>query len=441
MARIETDKVLLETYSYDATGREQLPKGVAFPESEEEVREIVSLCRTKNLKITPRGAGTGFAGGSVPSPNSIVVSTERMDKIVDIDDKNLLALVEPGVVTAHLQKTASEFGLMYPPDPSSLESCTVGGNVATNAGGPKAVKYGVTADYVTGLSAVIGTSEVYQDLSPVRKNVVGLNVTPLFVGSEGTLGIITKVLLKLVPKPETRKLLLAHFRNLEDAGQAVWDIMKSPATPSALEIMDSTSIECVRKYRKLDIPKDIEGILLIELDGTKREVKESIDKIKEILKRYNASLEIASNQKEEDHIWSLRRAISPSLMEIAPTKINEDVTVPVSELSNALRAYKNVGKKYGLPVVCFGHAGDGNIHVNIMTDRNDPKLWKRGIKAAREIFIITVALNGVLSGEHGIGLAKKPYLGLQINEEQRNLYKRIKLCFDPDMILNPKKKF
>ena len=427
-------------YSYDATGSVCIPEGVVFPIDTEEVKEAVIHCRTKKIPLIPRGAGTGFVGGSIPVEGGIVLSTEKMKKILDIDTKNMVALVEPGVITAELQRAAEKFGLTYPPDPSSLESCTIGGNVATNAGGPKAVKYGVTGDYVAGLQVVLGTGEIYEELERVRKKVVGLNLVPLFVGSEGTLGVITKVLLKLVPKPEAKSTILIVFRSLEKAGEAVVELLRIRHLPSALEIMDTTSITCVKKYGKIDLPQKTEAVLLAEAEGTERETKDTVKKIKEIARRFKAQVKIAQTEEESQRIWRIRRAISPSLMNIAPTKINEDITVPVSKLAEALSGFKKISEKYGIPIVSFGHAGDGNIHVNIMTDREDPKLWERALQATKEVFLLTVSLGGVLSGEHGIGLSKKPYLGIQLPPHQRIIYRRIKNSLDPDNILNPGKK-
>ncbi len=435
------DDAVRECYSFDATGARCLPEAVAFLEGTEDAVELVRLCRREGLCIVPRGAGTGFVGGSVPSRGCVVASLERMNSILDVDTKNQVALVEPGVVTARLQEAVRGFGLMYPPDPSSLESCTVGGNVATNAGGPRAVKYGVTADYVKGVEAVLGTGEVFCQLERVRKCVVGLNLVPLFVGSEGTLGIITRVLLRLVPLPEMTLTFLLCFSSLEDAGVAVERIMASGILPCALEIMDITSIECVRKYRSVDVPGGIEALLIVELDGFEDEVKRAKDALLNLVSDLCREVVEAGDEEDVERIWAVRRAISPSLMEIAPTKINEDVTVPVSRLAEALSAYREVGRRYGLPVVCFGHAGDGNIHVNIMTDRDDEVLWRKALDATRDIFMSTVALGGVLSGEHGVGLSKRPYLGFQMETRSLDIYRRVKSALDPEGIMNPGKKF
>ncbi len=431
------DEAIREAYSYDATGMRGLPEGVFFPKSVEEVKEAVLYCRSKDLKVVPRGGGTGFVGGSVPLKGSVVVSLEKMRNVLDVDDKNMVVVVEPGVITAELQRTVKKFGLMYPPDPSSLESCTIGGNVATNAGGPRAVKYGVTADYVKGLEVVLGTGEIYSNMARVKKKVVGLNITPVFVGSEGTLGIVTKVLLKLVPLPETASFMLVAFKKLEDAGDAISKVMSLSFSPSALEIMDITSIRCVRKYKSIDVPEWAEAVILVEVDGFEEGVKRQVDVLKGLFAEYKAEI----MESEEEKVWAARRAISPSLMSIAPTKINEDVTVPVSRLADALKGYRTVSERYGIPIVCFGHAGDGNIHVNIMTDKDDPVMWEKALKATKEVFIITVALGGVLSGEHGIGLTKRPYLGLQVPSSHLDLYRRLKAAFDPDNIMNPGKKF
>ena len=437
--KLKEQEAIIHSYSFDATGKSILPRAVAFLEDIRDARELILFARSKKIPIVPRGAGTGFAAGCVPTEDAIVATTEKMAKIIDIDTQNMVALVEPGVVTAELQKAAEEFGLMYPPDPSSLETCTIGGNIATNAGGPKAVKYGVTSDYVIGVEAVLGTGEIYSQIARVKKNVTGYRIHQLLVGSEGTLGIITKALLKLVPKPEAKATFLFAFRTLREAGEAVQEILKN-LKPSVLEIMDSTSIGCVKRYRNISLPEGTEAVLLVELDGTETEVRGQEQKLLKIVQTFKAEVQRAQNDGEIESIWKVRRAISPSLLNIAPTKINEDITVPVSRLAEALEAFRNVGRKYGLPVVSFGHAGDGNIHVNIMTDKNDPLLWAKALKATKEIFMITVSLGGVLSGEHGIGTTKREFLPLQMPNQQLLIYRRLKHAFDPDNIMNPGKK-
>ena len=437
--KLKEQEAIIHSYSFDATGKSIPPRAVAFLEDTRDARELILFARSRKIPIVPRGAGTGFAAGCVPTEDAIVATTEKMAKIIDIDTQNMVALVEPGVVTAELQKAAEEFGLMYPPDPSSLETCTIGGNIATNAGGPKAVKYGVTSDYVVGVEAVLGTGEIYSQIARVKKNVTGYRIHQLLVGSEGTLGIITKALLKLVPKPEAKATFLFAFRTLREAGEAVQEILKN-LKPSVLEIMDSTSIGCVKRYRNISLPEGTEAVLLVELDGTETEVRGQEQKLLKIVQTFKAEVQRAQNDGEIESIWKVRRAISPSLLNIAPTKINEDITVPVSRLAEALEAFRNVGRKYGLPVVSFGHAGDGNIHVNIMTDKNDPLLWAKALKATKEIFMITVSLGGVLSGEHGIGTTKREFLPLQMPNQQLLIYRRLKHAFDPDNIMNPGKK-
>ena len=437
--KIEKSPNIIKCYSFDATGITFEPEGVVFAETEKDIIEVVEYCIKNKKSIIPRGAGSGFTAGCVPVRGGIVLSLEKMDKILDIDTKNMVAVAEPGVITANLQRSVESFNLYYPPDPSSLEFSTIGGNVAENAGGPKAIKYGVTANYVMGIRAVIGTAEVIDTTRKVRKNVVGYNITPLFVGSEGTLGVISKVLLRLIPLPEERMTILSFFKDIYQAGQTVVDIMNSGIVPSAIEIMDIASIECVKRYKSIDIPKSVEGVLIIELDGRKQEVKKEASLVKKICRNNKAFVKVAKDEKEREDIWQIRRAISPSLFHIAPTKINEDVCVPVSEIPRALKRFLEIGKKYGVPVVCFGHAGDGNIHVNVMTDEKNSTLMEKAKLAVREIFITTVELEGVLSGEHGIGYTKSKFLPIQTKKADLHLWRRVKKAFDPENIFNPGK--
>ncbi len=433
--KIEKDPTVREAYSFDATGICGKPEGVVFVEKIDEVIEIVEFANREKKIIVPRGGGTGFVGGTVPPDNSIVVSLERMDRIIDIDEKNMFVEVEAGVVTGNLNKTLEGIGYFYPPDPSSLNSCTIGGNIATNAGGPRAVKYGVTKNYVYGLEAVLGNGSVYRDIRRVRKRSVGYNITDIFVGSEGTLGIVVRALLRIIKKPEKRVLVLSAFKDIYLAGKRVVEIIREIAGVSTLEIMDITSIMAVKKFRSIDLPDYVEAVLMIEIDGYEPNVNIEIEKLKSILK--DSEIIIAENKEEEEKIWEIRRAISPSLMEIAPKKINEDVTVPIVYLADALVSFKRLGEKYGIPVVSFGHAGDGNIHVNVMIDDQDEKQLKNSKKLVFEIFSETVRLGGVLSGEHGIGITKKPYLPLQVDSGTIKLWRELKKSFDPNFILNP----
>ncbi len=437
--KIEKNQCVIKSYSFDATGMVFEPEGVIFAENEGDVVEAIRYCLKNKKPLIPRGAGSGFTGGSLPVRGGIVLSLERLNRIIDIDTKNMMVEVEAGVITAELKKSVESFGFYYPPDPSSLEFSTIGGNIAENAGGPRAVKYGVTGDYVLGIKAVLGTAEVINTARRLKKNVVGYNITPLFVGSEGTLGVITRALLKIIPQPEKRVLILSYFADLTEAGKTVTDIISSGRVPSALEIMDRSSVECVKRYKAFDIPEGIEAILLIEVDGTRDQVKKSINAIVKICKMHKGKVKIAESDEEKEEIWALRRAISPSLLHIAPTKINEDVVVPIDRMAEALKAFREIGKAYGVPVVCFGHAGDGNIHVNVMTDEQDERLFEQAKKAVKEIFITTISLGGSLSGEHGIGISKEEFLPIQVKKSEIHLWRKIKKIFDPENIINPGK--
>lgn len=426
-------------YAYDATIEEYIPDLVAFPESPEEVAKIMKIAWEEGTPVIPRGAGSGFTGGSLALRGGVVVSTERMNKILEVDQENLNVLVEPGVVTGDLQMEMEKLGLFYPPDPASLSFCTIGGNVAENAGGPRAVKYGVTRDYVLGIEAVLPNGETIMTGRRVVKDVVGYDLTRLLVGSEGTLAFFTRILLRLIPLPEATGTMVANFESRERAGEAVAAIIQSRITPTALEFVDKGALEAVKRYTDVPTGDDVQALLLIEVDGEECTVSRLLEKIAEVCEKMGAKTKVARNASEAEELWRTRRAISPSLVHVAPTKINEDIVVPRSELSKALASIEALEEKYELPIICFGHAGDGNIHVNIMTDRRDPIKWERGQQALRELFQITVDLGGTLSGEHGVGITKAPFLHLELSPKVMELQREIKRVFDPKNILNPGK--
>jgi len=426
-------------YAYDATRKEYLPDAVVFVESAQDVINLMQIANEEKVPVIPRGAGSGFTGGSLAIKGGIVASTERMNRILEIDEKNLTSLVEPGVITGDLHKEVKKIGLFYPPDPSSLDFCTIGGNVAENAGGPKAVKYGVTKDYVLGIEAVLPTGKLITTGRKVIKDVVGYDLTRLFVGSEGTLAFFTKILLRLIPLPESTKTMLSCFKSRKSAAEAVAAILKARVLPSAIEFIDKGALEAVAKYKRIFLKQKAEAVLLIEVDGDEGSVSKLLEKIGDICEKIGGKNELAKDEIEADRLWEIRRAISPSLVHIAPTKINEDIVVPRSELPKALDKIEELEEKYKLPIICFGHAGDGNIHVNIMTDEKDPLKWDNAQKALKEIFQITVDLGGSISGEHGVGITKAPFIHLELSPEVIELQKKIKKIFDPENILNPGK--
>ncbi len=426
-------------YSFDATQEEYLPQVVTFPQNTQQVQELMRLAWEEEIPIIPRGAGSGFTGGSLPVKGGMVVSTERLNRILEIDEENLTVLVEPGVVTAKLQQAAEALGLFYPPDPASMEFCTIGGNVAENAGGPRAVKYGVTRDYVLGIEAVLPGGGMIITGRKVMKDVVGYDLTRLLVGSEGTLAFFTKILLKLLPLPPTTGTLLALFSSREQAGDAVAAIIRSRILPTAIEFIDRGALEAVRRYAGIDIDAQAQGVLLIEVDGEEDVVMHLLEGVARVCEQVGGITRVAKDQAEAQELWRARRAISPSLVHVAPTKINEDIVVPRSLLPQALARIEALEGRYGLPIICYGHAGDGNIHVNVMTDRRDPEKWSKAQEAVRDIFAITVELGGTLSGEHGVGITKVPYLSMELSPRVMQLFKGIKGIFDPKNLLNPGK--
>jgi len=429
-------------YSYDATGTMFLPEAVAFPVNAEEIRRTVLLANEHRFPVIPRGAGSGFSGGSVPVHGGLVLSLERMDRILSIDTENLVAVVEPGVVTETLKEEARKRGLFYPPDPASFKFCTIGGNIAECAGGMGAVKYGVTRDYVLGLEAVLGTGELVRTGVSTVKGVVGYDLTRMLVGSEGTLGIVTKAVLKLIPLPEAVATILAFFRSNHDGSSAVVGIIGERITPCALEMMDRTAIDCVRETVDLHVPGEAGCALLIEVDGPRESVPAEADKVERACRRFGA-IEVgrAADAEGRERLWTLRRSISPSLRKVNPVKINEDIVVPRSRLPEMMAFLADLASRKNLKIVNFGHAGDGNVHVNVMISGTDEEERRRADEAVYEIFRKTVELGGTISGEHGVGIAKAPFLEMEVGPLGVSVMKRLKKCFDPNGILNPGKIF
>ena len=428
-------------YSYDATGQTFLPDGVVFPGSVGEVSSILRLASKHSLPIVPRGAGSGFTGGSLPVKGGLVLSTERMTRILEVDRENLLCVVEPGVVTWDLQEEVEAMGLFYPPDPSSLKFSTIGGNIAECAGGPRGLKYGVTRDYVLGLEVVLPDGEVINTGGRTLKGVVGYDLTRLFVGSEGTLGMVTKAVLKLLPLPQTARTILALFSDMAEAARTISAIIASGILPAALEFIDRECIRCVSDYREMGI-SGADAILLIEVDGAEAVVEKESLHIERICRdRGSQDVRVAGDRKGRKRLWEARRAISPSLRRLNPHKINEDVVVPRTRIPDLVAGVREIGGRYGIKTACFGHGGDGNIHVNLMIDRAIPGEAERAERAVREIFDLTLRLGGTISGEHGIGTTKAPYLRMEVGEREMALMRAIKEAFDPKGIMNPGKIF
>jgi glycolate oxidase len=432
----------LSAFSHDATNQEFMPDAVAFPKDADQISKILQLADAEGFPVIPRGAGSGMSGGALAIEGGLVLSTDKLQRILLIDEENLLTKVEPGVVTARLQKEVEKHGLFYPPDPASLEVSTIGGNVAECAGGPRAVKYGVTRDYVMGLKAVLPTGEIITTGVETAKGVVGYDLTRLLVGSEGTLAIITEITLRLLPAPEMKQTMLILFSDIGAAARCVSQIIKEKVIPTTIEFMDSASVDCVRDQVPFGLPTGESTLLLIELDGHKDGIDRDRRRIEALCRQVaNVELRLAKDEGEAAELWKARRNLSASLPRLGPHKINQDVVVPRSRLADFIGALSEIGRKYALPIPSFGHAGDGNIHVNIMFNKDDGDEAERAHQALQEILRLTLDLRGTLSGEHGVGISKKPYIGMELAPPALELMKRIKKAFDPNGILNPGKIF
>jgi glycolate oxidase len=442
-----TDAEVLKNYSHDETeDLSFIPSLVLKPNSTDEVSEIMKYCFEHTLKVTPQGARTGLSGGALPTEGSIALSMEKFNKILKIDENNLQITTEPAVITQVLQSAVAEKGLFYPPDPASKGSCFIGGNLAENSGGPKAVKYGVTADYVLNLEVVLPNGDIIWSGANTLKNSTGYNLTQLIVGSEGTLGIITKAVLRLIPHPKHDMLMLVPFNSSEKACEAVAHIFKAGVTPSGLEFMERDAIDWTLDFIKDDsfaIDDEVQAHLLIEVDGNNAEVlMQDCETIMRIVEQFEAGeILFADDNAQKDKLWTLRRKVGEAVKSQSIYK-EEDTVVPRFELPRLLKGVKSIGHKYGFKSVCYGHAGDGNLHINIIKgDMSDDKWDNELSQGIREIFELTVELGGTISGEHGIGLVQKNYMDIPFSEIQLNLMKSIMQTFDPKGILNPGKIF
>lgn len=436
--RLRTDPADLVSYSYDAYLKEGLPGAVVFPLSTEEISRVMKLADEEAFPVTPRGAGTNISGGSIPREDGIVLCLTQMDRIVEIDKRNRLAVAEPGVVNAQFQRAVEAEGLFYPPDPASMAVSTLGGNVAENAGGPRGVKYGVTKDYLLGLEAVLPGGKVMRTGGRTVKNVTGYNLTQLLCGSEGTIGVISQITVRLLPKPEAKKTLQAIYPKLEDAGETVAKIIGAGIIPVTLELMDQVIIQVVDDFLHVGLPRGADALLLIEVDGTAQQVERQAEEIAEFCRRYGASdIKVAQNEEEANRLWTARRSAFGALARLRPNCIIEDATVPVANLPAAIRKVVDIARKYRVTIGVLAHAGDGNLHPGILCDARDKEEMERVEKATREIFLAALELGGTLSGEHGIGLAKADFMPLAVDEPSLALMQAIKYAFDPKGILNP----
>ncbi|NQX96381.1 MAG: FAD-binding protein [Flavobacteriales bacterium] len=441
------DKPAFEKYGRDET--EDLvfyPEVVVIPKTSEEISTILKLCNREGIPLTPRGAGTGLSGGALPVNKGVLLSMERFNSIIEIDERNLQATIEPGVITQVFQEAVQEKGLFYPPDPASKGSCFIGGNLAENSGGPKAVKYGVTSDYVLNLEVVLPTGEIIWTGANTLKNSTGYNLTQLMVGSEGTLGIITKAVFRLIPYPKHDLLMLVPFYSAEEACAAVSAIFRAGITPSGMEFMEREALILGSVYigeDSLDIPENIEAHLLIEVDGNNKEVLfNDCETIYKVLENFKCDeILFAEDAAQKDKLWKIRRVVGEAVKAKSIYK-EEDTVVPRAELPILLKGVKDIGKQYGFKSVCYGHAGDGNLHINIIKGKMTDDEWNNKLpKGIREIFELCVKLKGTISGEHGIGYVQKNYMDIPFTKTELTLQKNIKQLFDPKGILNPGKVF
>ncbi len=437
---VYSDKAHLLAYSYDATRERFEPDAVLFPRDENDVSAILKYCNIHRIPIVPRGAGSGFTGGALPSSGGVVLAFEKhMNKILEIDMQNMVVIVQPGVINMDLQRAVEEVGLFYPPDPASQEYSTIGGNVSENAGGMRAAKYGITKDYVMAIRAVRPNGDIIKAGKRTIKDVAGYNIAGILIASEGTLAVITEVTLRLIPKPKMTKTAMGVFDSVNSAMEAVYKTMASGVTPVAMEFLDNLTIRAVEQTFHKGLPVDAGAILVTDVDGNlEDDLNFQLAQIQKVFEQNGCSeFRIAKNDTEAADLWFARRNASPALSVYGSKKLNEDVTVPRAVLPELLEKFYAIADKYDIKIPCFGHTGDGNVHTNVMVDGSDPEQVKIAYKAIEEVFQATVDLGGTLSGEHGIGLAKAPYMKMAFTPEEMQLFQDIKQAFDPNNILNP----
>ena len=437
-----TDPTETWNYGYDNSRRHAAPEVVALPAGHDEVVAILRLCHEHEIPITARGRGTGTTGASVPLAGGVILSTERMNRILKVDPANRYMVVEPGITNQQIQEAAGEQGFFWPPDPTSAAYCSVGGNLAYNSAGPRAIKYGTPRENTFGLRVVTGSGESIRTGVYTTKGVVGYDLTRLLIGSEGTLAIITEATLKLTPLPQTKQTVQVIYRDIDSAARAVSAIMAQPVVPCALEFMDGKAIAMIRDYSDAELPAEAGALLMIEVDGSEDAIQHDLDAVCAAAENDGLlSLSRAETEQEIQALWQTRKALSPALRTIAPKKINEDVVVPVSNIPALINGLDKLSEQYGITIVNFGHAGNGNIHVNLLANPDDPDEMQRTLQCLDAVFDLVLELDGTLSGEHGIGIEKQEFVGREIEPVTLALMRRIKSEFDPKGILNPGKMF
>ncbi len=441
-SNVVTDPAECWTYGYDNSRKHAPPDAVAFPEDHAQIKTIVQLCNEFNIPLVARGSGTNTAGGTVPLAGGLVLSLERMNAVIQFEPDDRFIRVQTGITNHAVQEAVSGHGLFWAPDPTSAAICTVGGNLAMNAAGPRSLKYGSTRDNVLGLRAVTGSGNEINAGVRTSKGVVGYDLVRLLIGSEGTLGIITEATLKLLPVPQVRQTLQATYKNINSACDAVVNIMKQPVTPAILEFMDAAAIDITRNYPDVSIPDDVNALLMIEVDGLQHSIDETVKIISNAADNDGLiDLIHAQTEEETNHLWSMRKALSPALRKIAPNKVNEDIVVPVTRIPALIEGLDKLSKQYQIPIVNFGHAGNGNIHVNLLYDGQDPVQSGNAEPCLSMVFDLVLDLGGTLSGEHGIGKDKREFIAREIDSTTLDLMWQIRKQFDPRGILNPGKIF
>ncbi len=427
-------------YGYDNSRLQAQPGAVVFASSHLQIRDVIEVCNQAGVPLVCRGSGTGTTGATVPLQHAVVLSFERMRKIIGIDAVNRTATLQPGVTNAALQQMAAQHGFFWPPDPTSAEICTIGGNLAYNSAGPRAVKYGTPRENTLALKAISGDAKSFHTGTLTTKGVVGYDLTRLLIGSEGTLAVITEATLKLTPLAESRRTIRASYRDIHAAAHAVAAIMSQPVTPCALEFMDHSALQMVRNFSNLQLDADVGAILMIEVDAMEHAIDEAAAQLSAAARVDGCSeIRIASSQQEVDLLWKTRKALSPALRNIAPKKINEDVAVPISQLPRLIEGLEQLSLQHRIQIVNFGHAGNGNIHVNLLTNPDDPEEAVRAEACLSDVFSLVLELQGTLSGEHGVGLVKRDYIARELDPVALQLMHQIKRQFDPNNILNPGK--
>lgn len=439
---IYTDPADCWSYGYDNSRLHALPSVVVFATSHDQIETLIQLCNSEGIPLTARGRGTGTTGATVPTQHGVVLSLERMDSIIELSSENRYIVVQPGVINEDVQKAAAHYGFFWPPDPSSSSYCTVGGNLAYNSAGPRAVKYGTPRENTLGLRAVTGSGKTIRTGVFTTKGVVGYDLTRLLIGSEGTLAVITEAILKLTPLAESKRTLRAVYSDISGAAKAISQIMSRPTIPCALEFIDRNALDIIGRFSSVEIPQHAAALLMIEVDGNRDSIGRSVLNIEEAAAT-DQLLEIrtAQSEQESEALWQTRKALSPALRKIAPGKINEDIVVPVSGLPALIAGLDQLSRQYQLPIVNFGHAGNGNIHTNILYDPASNAESERAQQCLTEIFDLVIGLKGTLSGEHGIGLVKRDYISREVEPDTLELMRNIKRQFDPNGILNPDKIF